>query len=74
MTDLRKTLKNYIPLYAGLNLITRGIYSFPVPLPYSLFSLCSCLYSEGGWWKAISLSTGRESYIPGICVARVYHG
>lgn len=30
--------------------------------------------SEGGWWKAISLSTGRESYIPGICVARVYHG
>ena len=29
---------------------------------------------EGGWWKAISLSTGRESYIPGICVARVYHG
>uniref|UniRef100_A0A8C5KLH1 Src-like-adapter n=1 Tax=Jaculus jaculus TaxID=51337 RepID=A0A8C5KLH1_JACJA len=29
---------------------------------------------EGGWWKAVSLSTGRESYIPGICVARVYHG
>ncbi|XP_051015536.1 src-like-adapter isoform X2 [Acomys russatus] len=29
---------------------------------------------EGGWWKAISLSTGRESYIPGVCVARVYHG
>ncbi|XP_062936157.1 src-like-adapter isoform X2 [Cynocephalus volans] len=29
---------------------------------------------EGGWWKAISLSTGRENYIPGICVARVYHG
>ncbi|XP_077023845.1 src-like-adapter isoform X2 [Tamandua tetradactyla] len=29
---------------------------------------------EGGWWKAMSLSTGRESYIPGICVARVYHG
>ncbi|XP_012640893.2 src-like-adapter isoform X1 [Microcebus murinus] len=29
---------------------------------------------EGGWWKAISLSTGRESYIPAICVARVYHG
>ncbi|XP_006879336.1 PREDICTED: src-like-adapter isoform X2 [Elephantulus edwardii] len=29
---------------------------------------------EGGWWKAISLSTGRESYIPGICVAKVYHG
>ncbi|XP_050001263.1 src-like-adapter isoform X1 [Alexandromys fortis] len=29
---------------------------------------------EGGWWKAISLSTGRESYIPGMCVARVYHG
>ncbi|XP_004467638.1 src-like-adapter isoform X2 [Dasypus novemcinctus] len=29
---------------------------------------------EGGWWKALSLSTGRESYIPGICVARVYHG
>ncbi|XP_037658920.1 src-like-adapter isoform X1 [Choloepus didactylus] len=32
------------------------------------------LSDEGGWWKAISLSTGRESYIPGICVARVYHG
>ncbi|XP_037357488.1 src-like-adapter isoform X2 [Talpa occidentalis] len=29
---------------------------------------------EGGWWRAISLSTGRESYIPGMCVARVYHG
>lgn len=32
------------------------------------------LSDEGGWWKAISLSTGRENYIPGICVARVYHG
>lgn len=39
---------------------------------YSPFLLCPD--SEGGWWKAISLSTGRESYIPGICVARVYHG
>ncbi|XP_006830779.1 PREDICTED: src-like-adapter isoform X2 [Chrysochloris asiatica] len=29
---------------------------------------------EGGWWRAISLSTGRESYIPSMCVARVYHG
>ncbi|XP_043835256.1 LOW QUALITY PROTEIN: src-like-adapter [Dromiciops gliroides] len=29
---------------------------------------------EGGWWRAISLSTGRESYIPGMCVAKVYHG
>nr|XP_023419810.1 LOW QUALITY PROTEIN: src-like-adapter [Cavia porcellus] len=29
---------------------------------------------EGDWWKAISLSSGRESYIPGIYVARVYHG
>uniref|UniRef100_A0A8C5MY24 Src-like-adapter n=1 Tax=Leptobrachium leishanense TaxID=445787 RepID=A0A8C5MY24_9ANUR len=29
---------------------------------------------EGGWWRAISLKTGRENYIPGKCVAKVYHG
>ncbi|XP_053323438.1 src-like-adapter [Spea bombifrons] len=29
---------------------------------------------EGGWWRAVSLKTGRENYIPGTCVAKVYHG
>ncbi|XP_063307113.1 src-like-adapter [Pelobates fuscus] len=29
---------------------------------------------EGGWWRAISLRSGRENYIPGKCVAKVYHG
>ncbi|KAM8966541.1 src-like-adapter [Pelodytes ibericus] len=29
---------------------------------------------EGGWWRAVSLRTGRENYIPGKCVAKVYHG
>lgn len=29
---------------------------------------------EGGWWRVISLKTGRENYIPEKCVAKVYHG
>ncbi|ETE63963.1 Src-like-adapter, partial [Ophiophagus hannah] len=29
---------------------------------------------EGIWWKACSLTTGKENYIPENCVARVYHG
>ncbi|KAG8441601.1 hypothetical protein GDO86_010692 [Hymenochirus boettgeri] len=29
---------------------------------------------EGGWWRVVSLRTGRENYIPGKCVAKVYHG
>ncbi|XP_074842745.1 src-like-adapter isoform X1 [Carettochelys insculpta] len=29
---------------------------------------------EGGWWRVHSLTTGRENYIPGKCVAKVYHG
>ncbi|MEE6463079.1 hypothetical protein FKM82_005773 [Ascaphus truei] len=29
---------------------------------------------EGGWWRVLSLRTGRENYIPGKCVAKVYHG
>ncbi|XP_007661860.1 src-like-adapter [Ornithorhynchus anatinus] len=29
---------------------------------------------EGGWWRAVSLGSGRESYIPGVCVAKIYHG
>lgn len=29
---------------------------------------------EGGWWRVISLKTGRENYIPSKCVAKVYHG
>ncbi|XP_053571347.1 src-like-adapter [Bombina bombina] len=29
---------------------------------------------EGGWWRVRSLRTGRENYIPGKCVAKVYHG
>ncbi|XP_030075246.1 src-like-adapter [Microcaecilia unicolor] len=30
--------------------------------------------NEGGWWRVISLTTGRENYIPGKYVARVYYG
>ncbi|KAE8599702.1 hypothetical protein XENTR_v10017292 [Xenopus tropicalis] len=29
---------------------------------------------EGGWWRVVSLRTGRENYIPAKCVAKVYHG
>ncbi|KAL7984057.1 hypothetical protein Chor_002627 [Crotalus horridus] len=29
---------------------------------------------EGVWWKACSLTSGKEHYIPENCVARVYHG
>nr|XP_020662075.1 src-like-adapter [Pogona vitticeps] len=29
---------------------------------------------EGGWWRARSLTTGHESYIPEKYVAKVYHG
>ncbi|XP_075681824.1 src-like-adapter [Rhinoderma darwinii] len=29
---------------------------------------------EGGWWRVVSLKTGRENYIPAKCVAKVYHG
>ncbi|KAM9307745.1 src-like-adapter [Gastrophryne carolinensis] len=29
---------------------------------------------EGGWWRVVSLKTGRENYIPSKCVAKVYHG
>ncbi|CAI5778983.1 srcsrc-like-adapter [Podarcis lilfordi] len=29
---------------------------------------------EGGWWRARSLTTGQENYIPEKCVAKVYHG
>ncbi|KAL8181771.1 UNVERIFIED_CONTAM: hypothetical protein K2H54_027415 [Gekko kuhli] len=29
---------------------------------------------EGGWWRARSLTTGHENYIPEDCVAKVYHG
>uniref|UniRef100_A0A8C8RB34 Src-like-adapter n=1 Tax=Pelusios castaneus TaxID=367368 RepID=A0A8C8RB34_9SAUR len=29
---------------------------------------------EGGWWRVHSLTSGRENYIPGKCVAKVYHG
>nr|XP_034981816.1 src-like-adapter [Zootoca vivipara] len=29
---------------------------------------------EGGWWRARSLTTGQENYIPENCVAKVYHG
>ena len=51
-----------------------SVHSLALPLTHPPFPICSCSSSEGGWWKAISLSTGRESYIPGMCVARVYHG
>ncbi|XP_078542864.1 src-like-adapter isoform X2 [Lissotriton helveticus] len=30
--------------------------------------------NEGGWWRVISLNTGRENYIPSQYVAKVYHG
>ncbi|CAJ0955851.1 unnamed protein product [Ranitomeya imitator] len=29
---------------------------------------------EGGWWRVVSLKSGRENYIPSKCVAKVYHG
>ncbi|XP_040288482.1 src-like-adapter isoform X1 [Bufo bufo] len=29
---------------------------------------------EGGWWRVVSLKTGRENYIPAKCVAKVFHG
>ncbi|XP_077349494.1 src-like-adapter [Lithobates pipiens] len=29
---------------------------------------------EGGWWRVVSLKSGRENYIPAKCVAKVYHG
>ncbi|KAH0617421.1 hypothetical protein JD844_015614 [Phrynosoma platyrhinos] len=30
--------------------------------------------TEGGWWRAQSLTTGHENYIPEKCVAKVFHG
>nr|CAG32766.1 hypothetical protein RCJMB04_35e14 [Gallus gallus] len=30
------------------------------------------LSDEGGWWRVHSLTTGRENYIPGKYVAKVY--
>ncbi|XP_068091053.1 src-like-adapter isoform X2 [Hyperolius riggenbachi] len=32
------------------------------------------LSDEGGWWRVVSLRSGRENYIPSKCVAKVYHG
>ncbi|KAF7237852.1 Src-like-adapter [Varanus komodoensis] len=32
------------------------------------------MYVEGGWWRARSLTTGLENYIPEKYVAKVYHG
>ncbi|XP_063777328.1 src-like-adapter isoform X2 [Pseudophryne corroboree] len=29
---------------------------------------------EGGWWRVVSLKSGRENYIPAKCVAKVFHG
>jgi hypothetical protein len=66
-----RPLKSNAPWCLGLNLLP-GQVCFAIYLPTCSCAFCS--HSEGGWWKAMSLSTGRESYIPGICVARVYHG
>ncbi|XP_028673958.1 src like adaptor 1a isoform X2 [Erpetoichthys calabaricus] len=32
------------------------------------------LSEEGGWWKACSITTGNENYIPTSNVAKIYHG
>lgn len=40
------------------------------PLTVSFFlSLCVCVYREGDWWLARSLTTGKSGYIPSNYVA-----
>ncbi|XP_069477757.1 src-like-adapter isoform X2 [Ambystoma mexicanum] len=41
---------------------------------FSLGEKLRVISNEGGWWRVISLNTGRENYIPAQCVAKVYHG
>ncbi|XP_007426171.1 src-like-adapter [Python bivittatus] len=54
------------------------LYDYPTPdISQPVFQVgekLRVISDEGAWWKACSLTTGKENYIPEKCVARVYHG
>uniref|UniRef100_A0A8C5RIH8 Src-like-adapter n=1 Tax=Laticauda laticaudata TaxID=8630 RepID=A0A8C5RIH8_LATLA len=54
------------------------LYDYPTPdVSQPIFQVgekLRVISDEGIWWKACSLTTGKENYIPENCVARVYHG
>uniref|UniRef100_A0A670YB13 Src like adaptor n=1 Tax=Pseudonaja textilis TaxID=8673 RepID=A0A670YB13_PSETE len=54
------------------------LYDYPTPDErqpiFQVGEKLRVISDEGIWWKACSLTTGKENYIPGNCVARVYHG
>ncbi|XP_054841557.1 src-like-adapter [Eublepharis macularius] len=54
------------------------LYDYPTPdISPPIFQVGEKLRvvsDEGGWWRARSLTTGQENYIPEECVAKVYHG
>ncbi|KYO45210.1 src-like-adapter [Alligator mississippiensis] len=54
------------------------LYDYPSPdIGEPIFQVgekLRVLSDEGGWWRVHSLTTGRENYIPGKHVAKVYHG
>nr|XP_056709962.1 src-like-adapter [Euleptes europaea] len=54
------------------------LYDYPTPdISQPIFQVgekLRVISDEGGWWRARSLTTGQENYIPEDCVAKVYHG
>nr|XP_060627692.1 src-like-adapter [Anolis sagrei ordinatus] len=54
------------------------LYDYPTPdISQPIFQVgekLRVISDEGGWWRARSLTTGHENYIPEKCVAKVYHG
>ncbi|KAL8181774.1 UNVERIFIED_CONTAM: hypothetical protein K2H54_027469 [Gekko kuhli] len=54
------------------------LYDYPTPdIGQPIFQVgekLRVIADEGGWWRARSLTTGHENYIPEDCVAKVYHG
>ncbi|XP_053106704.1 src-like-adapter [Hemicordylus capensis] len=54
------------------------LYDYPTPdISQPIFQVgekLRVISDEGGWWRAQSLTTGQENYIPETCVAKVYHG
>ncbi|XP_066479221.1 src-like-adapter [Tiliqua scincoides] len=54
------------------------LYDYPAPdISQPIFQVgekLRVISDEGGWWRARSLATGQENYIPEKCVAKVFHG
>ncbi|XP_069778324.1 src-like-adapter isoform X2 [Narcine bancroftii] len=54
------------------------IYDYPPPTisrpVFKMGEKLRIVAEEGDWWRARSIVTGQENYIPCACVARVYHG